>query len=214
MSTQPDTSSDSATTSSQPALGARDDWWGDDTTDDTERGHSEVTGTDAAEQLARRYALRFEDPICTRTRDQPAWNGGRTAELVSWLCDGERIDGRGDELHHEQCSQRLTEPVLPMPRQIDVGSRIIEYGAHRCRRRYNPETGYINWGETTGTGVPEFDHDTYSLCVDTYLAERGVSLTRIDDYLEYAERVWSDPSMGSLDSLAQLIRYVRENEDN
>jgi hypothetical protein len=199
-------------TASEPALGSRDNWWGDDTDEDVSGGHSEASGTDAAEQLARRYALRFEEPICTRTRDEPGWNGGRLAELVAWLCDDECIDGRGHQLHNEQTTRGLTGPVLPMPRQFDAGSRIIEYGAHRCRRRYNPETGYINWGETTGTGIPEFDHDTYQLCVDTYLAERGVRITQIDEYLEYAEQVWCDPSMGSKDSLEQFIRYVRDEE--
>lgn len=214
MSTQPDSTSDSTSSHTQPALGSRENFWGDGIDDDTgDSGHSEVSGTDAPEQLARQLALRFEDPICTRTLNEPPWNGGRLAELVAWLCDDECIDGRGDQLHHEKCVQSLTEPTLPMPRQFDVGSRIIEYGAHRCRRRYNPETGYINWGETTGTGIPEFDYDTYRLCVDTYLAERGTGVTRIKDYLEHAERLWSDPSMGSLDSLAQFIRWVREQED-
>lgn len=217
MSTQPDTASDSATASDVPELGSRENFWGDEDTESTDRGgHSEVSGTDAPEQLARRYALRFEDAICTRTLNEPGWNGGRTAELVAWLCDDECIDGRGNQLHHEQTEQSLTDPLLPMPRQIEVGGRIIEYGGYRCRRRYNPETGYINWGETTGTGIPEFDHDTYQLCVDTYLAERFESLrvTDIDDYLEYAERVWSDPTMGSKDSLAQFIRYVRDAEQD
>lgn len=215
MSTQPDTTSDSASSREQIALGAREDFWGDDPTHDTDgSGHSEVSGTDAPEQLARQLALRFEDPICTRTLNEPAWNGGRLAELVAWLCDDECIDGRGGQLHHEQCAQSLSEPELPMPRQIEVAGRIIEYGSHRCRRRYNPETGYINWGETTGTGIPEFDHDTYRLCVDTYLAERfdGLRITKLDDYIEYAERVWNDPQYGSKDSLAQFIRHVRRAE--
>lgn len=219
MSTQPDTSSDSARVSDAPALGSRENFWGDDCNEPPEPGgHSEVSGTDAPEQKARLLALRFEEPICTRTLNEPAWNGGRLAELVAWLCDGEYIDGRDDQLHREQCVQSLTEPELPMPRQVEVGGRIIEYGSHRCRRRYNPETGYINWGETTGTGIPEFDHDTYRLCVDTYLAERfegqKLRVTELEDYIEYAERVWSDPSMGSKDSLAQFIRHVRDAEDD
>lgn len=220
MSTQPDTTSDSAHQADAPALGARHNFWGSDESDDpdAEGGHAEVPGTDAPEQKARELIFEFEDPICTRTLNEPPWNGGRTAELVAWLCDDEHIDGRGDQLHREQTEQPLSKPALWMPRQREVGGQIIDHGAHRCRRRYNPETGYVNWGETTGTGVPEFDYDTYQLCVDTYLAERaerkGVRITGVKAYLEHAERLWHDPSMGAKDSLAQFIRWVREQEQD
>jgi hypothetical protein len=203
-----------STTSDSPALGARTNFWGDDDGDDLDGGgHSECVGTDAAEHKARELALRFCQPLCRTQLEEPAWNGGRRAEQFAWLLDGECIDGRGDVLHREQRAQELSEPKVVLPRQVDVGSRIIEYGAYRCRRRVNPETGYLNWGETTGTAIPEFDEDIYQLCVHTYLAERDCRLTGIEQYLEYAERVWTDPQYSSTDALEQFIRKVREWED-
>lgn len=211
---QRDTSAAAEAHETAGAQYAAENWWSSEESEfeDVSGGHSEVSGTDAPEQRARQLALRFEDPICTRTLNEPPWNGGRTAELFAWLVDGERIDGRGDQLHHEKTVQTLTDPTIWMARQREVGTRLIEHGAHRCRRRFNPETGYVNWGETTGTGIPEFDHNTFRTCVDTYLLERGVSLSRIDDYLEHAERLWSDPSLGSKDSLAAFIRHVRDKD--
>jgi len=43
----------------RPALGSRQNFWGDDADnqDDEENGHSEEAGTDEAEHLARRYVF-------------------------------------------------------------------------------------------------------------------------------------------------------------
>lgn len=212
MSSSQSTESDSAALSSREPLGSRDNWWGDDPEPDRPSGHVEVSGTDPAEHKARQLALRFLQPICRTQLETPAWNGGRLAELIAWLCDDDCIDGRGDVLHREQKPVELSDPELPLPKQAELGSRTIEYGAHRVRRRYNPETGYLNFGETTGTAIPEFGYEIYKLCVHTYLGERDFRISEGDAYLEYADRVWSDPQFGSKDSLAQFIRHVREEE--
>ena len=107
----------------------------------------------------------------------------------------------------------LSDPKLYIPKSVQVGDGLFtESRQHRHRRRVEPESGRINWGETTWTAVPEFDDDVYQLCVHTYLAERGCRLTAVDDYLEYAERVWHDPQFGSKDALEQFVRHVREEE--
>ncbi|QLD84804.1 hypothetical protein HWV23_03435 [Natronomonas halophila] len=184
MSTRQSTESDSTSLSSREPLGNRDNWWGDDTTPDRQRGHVEVAGTDAAEHKARQLALRFCQPLCRTQLEEPAWNGGRPAELLAWLVDDDCIDGRGDVLHREQKPVELTAPKLPLPKERELGGQTIEYGAHRVRRRYNPETGYINFGETTGTTIPEFGYEIYKLCVHTYLGEREFRISEGDAYLE------------------------------
>lgn len=168
------------TTSDSPALGSRDNFWGDpsDAAEDRRQGHTETTGTDPAEYVAHQLLLRFVDPICSQT--------GRP----------------------------LSPPTLHLPKQHAIGDgQTLEYRQHRHRRRFEPESGRINWGETTSTDVPEVGYDIYQRCVHTYLAERDCRLTDIDEYLEYAERVWHDPSMGSRDALEQFVRKVRELEN-
>lgn len=109
----------------------------------------------------------------------------------------------------------LSEPCLHLPKQIEIGDgQYIEYRQHRHRRRVQLDTGHINWGESTSTDVPEFDQDVFERAVHTYLAEKDIRLTEVGDYLEYAHRVWHDPSMGSVGSLEQFVEHVREHEDN
>ena len=109
--------------------------------------------------------------------------------------------------------RELTEPTLYLPKQTKVADgKTIEYRQHRHCRRVEPASGRINWGETTSTAIPEFDYDVFRLCVHTYLAERGCRLTAVDNYLEYAERVWHDPQFGSKDALEQFVHHVREEE--
>jgi hypothetical protein len=113
-----------------------------------------------------------------------------------------------------ETGRELSEPKLYLPKQEDIGcGNTREFRQHRQRRRYEPESGRINWGETTSTDVPEFDYDVFQTAVHTYLASRECRLTDVDEYLEHAETVWHDPTMGSKDSLAQFVRYVREQED-
>lgn len=162
-----------------PALGCRENFWGEDDRDGAGRtGHSVATGTDPAEFVAHQLALELVDPICGET-------GGA-----------------------------LSEPIFYLPKQIEIADgQFLEYRQHQHRRRFNPETGFINWGETTTTAVPEFDYSVYKRAVHTYLASRDFRLPNVDEYLKYAEQVWGDPSMGSKDSLAQFVEYVRDRED-
>jgi hypothetical protein len=108
----------------------------------------------------------------------------------------------------------LTEPTFYLPKQRErktVG--YDEYRQHRHRRRINPETGYINWGESTSTGLPEVGYETYRKAAGLYLADREISLTHLDEYRQYRDRVWHDPQYNSNGALEQFIRYVRDRED-
>ena len=113
----------------------------------------------------------------------------------------------------DKTGRELSEPTLYLPKKAAVGQNAtIEYGQHRHRRRFEEQSGRINWGETTTTAIPEFDYDVFQFCVHTYLAGRGCRLTAVDDYLEYAERVWHDPQYGSKDALEQFVQHVRDEE--
>ena len=192
----------------------RDNYWGTLNQDEPSgRGHEETRGTDPAEYLAHQHLLELTDPICERQKADPPWNGGRLAELCAWLFDGEHIDGRGDVLHKRQCEQSLSDPALYLPKQTERNGRIIGYGQFRLRRRYNPESGYVNFGETTSTGVPEVDFETFMQAVHNYLAQRGVRYALVEDWLAYGERLARDPEIPSKEALTIFIRKKRRFDD-
>jgi hypothetical protein len=168
--------SDASDDDSPPALGSRENFWGEP--DDTNRpeGHSETSGTDPASYTAFQLALRFVRPIC------------------------------------EETGRPLSEPCFYLPKQRETPHGWEEYRQQRHRRRVEPESGRINWGESTSTAVPEFPYEVYKRAVHTYLAERDLRLTNVDEYLEFAERVWHDPQYDSRGSLEQLVSYVRDAE--
>lgn len=190
----------------------RDNFWGDDPDAETDGGHAEVETVDPAEYIAFQELLAFVQPICERTIDADPWNGGRTAEQFAWLLDGECIDGRGDELHTENRYVELSAPKLHLPKQIERNGRYIEYRQHRHRRRYNPETGYINWGESTSTGLPEVGWETYWQAVHNYLASREIQITNTEEYLQRAKRFWHDQNLNSHQSMTKFVAFVRDEE--
>jgi len=187
MSTNVTTShsdSDSDATES-PTLGPRYDFWGD--SDDDAEGDDDETAGGHDEAAGTDPAEYVAHQLALRVVDPICGKTGRP----------------------------LSEPRLYVPKQVSVGQgATIQYRQHRHRRRVEPKSGRINWGETTSTDIPPFAYDIYRLCVHTYLAERdGLRLTEVDDYLKYAERVWRDEQYGSKDALEQFIRHVREEEE-
>jgi hypothetical protein len=208
-------------------------WWGDVDEDGTidDQPPTEIEGTDPAEFIAYQELKTLTDPLCRTQLEEPPWNGGRTAELFAWLdaADADRdartgdlaaatgadalVDGRGEMLHHEQKPVRLTGPAFYCPKQFErANGTIEEYRQHRHRRRYNPETGYVNWGETTGTAIPQVDYDTYRQAVHNYLARREYLLTREEEYLNLARSLFYSQTQDSHSALATFIRNVRERE--
>lgn len=157
----------------------RDNYFGKTPADEAQqRGHSECAGTEAAEFIAFNELLTLTSPICRRA-----------------LTDLDR-------------EIELSEPELYLPKQVDRGTHRIEYRQHRHRRRYNPETGWINWGETTSTAVPDsITKEVYMQAVHNYLWQQH--LRDIDAWLTFAESKWHDQSLDADESLAALIRTVR-----
>lgn len=178
-------SSDTASATDRPALGNRENWWGDNLADeaddpdaDQQRGHAEVQTTDPADYIAFQCASRFVSLQCGTT-ERP-----------------------------------LSEPSFYLPRQTEVADgHYVEYTQHRHRRRVEPESGRINWGETTSSDLPEYGREVFERCVATYLLERGYLLTKEPEYIEYANRVWHDPQYDSHGALAQFIKHVRGDDD-
>jgi hypothetical protein len=179
---------------------------------ETTTGHVETDGTEPASHLAFRHISALVSPVCYRTLRTEPWNGGRTAELCAWLFDDECIDGRGEQLHREQRAVELSEPEFYLPKQRETEHGYEEYRQHNSRRRINPETGYINWGESTKTGLPEIDYETYRRAAANYLATRGISCLNVEDYENLVDCFWHDPQYNSHQSLEQFIRVIRERE--
>ncbi|QIO25417.1 hypothetical protein [Haloarcula sp. JP-L23] len=209
-----------STASDSPALGARENWWGDlgDDGDESDEDHDEVTGTSPAEHIAFQQLLKFTRPLCWATLNETPNRGLRPH--FAWL-DGEPLGVNSDlgALHTEQKQVELTDPSIYVPKSHETSGNPINYRQERHQRRYNPETGYINWGETTTTALPEIDEDTYYQAVGMYLMERysrsdggGLTLTKIDEYVEYAKQIWHDPTQNSHGSLTKLVEYVRDEE--
>jgi hypothetical protein len=162
----------------------RDNYWGEvsDNSDSDESespGHDEPAGTDAAEYLMFRELSELESLICGRSLNT--------------------LDQKTE----------LSDPELYVPKTVDLGTRSLEYGQHRHRRRINEETGWINWGETTWTDVPEVDGQTYMQAVHNYLWRNGVQVTNIEDWLAYARRLFNDQQLNSKEALATFIRKKR-----
>lgn len=190
----------------------RDNHWGTkNIDDDREHGHSEIEGKDPAEYIAFQLLSQLTQPICERHIDSPPWNGGWLAEAFAWL-DGEAVDGRGEELHRENRIVELSDPELYLPKQIETEHGFVEYRQHRHRRRFNPETGYINWGESTSTGLPPVGYETYRTAAANYLASRDIRLTAVEEYVEMLDRYWHDQQLSSVESLEKFVAYVRKCE--
>lgn len=164
----------------------RRDWWGEHESDPEPTGHTETAGTDAASYVAFSELLQVTTPHCERT-----------------------LRERGEEV-------QLSEPSFYLPKQIERNGRYIEYRQHRHRRRVNEETGYINWGETTSTAVPDVDEETYMLAFANYLARRhGRTPLRpgtTEEYLNHARRQFYIPDQSSHEALTNAIAFVRERE--
>ncbi len=45
-------------------------------------------------------------------------------------------------------------------------------------------------------------------------ANDALTLTNIEDYIAYADQIWSDPTQNSHGSLTKLVAHVREHEQD
>lgn len=85
-------------------------------------------------------------------------------EYVAW----EFLVNTGTLLCSET-GRELSDPELHLPKLFEDDCRSIEYGQHRHRRRIEPESGRINWGETTSTRLDPRPKDEFMQVVDLVL---------------------------------------------
>ena len=165
----------------------RDNWWYDDDHQDdptTEETPDGPIHTVSAESIMFQELVGLVEPVCERSLED----------------DGETVE--------------LSDPEFYLPKQHDTGERYEEFTQHSTPRRVNPETGYINGGESTTTALPEVDKDTYLQAVHNVLARTGVSYANTEDWLQHAHKLWHDPQYNSTKALTTFIRHKREYDHN
>jgi len=171
----------SSTHHTQQSPYSRENYWGEIADQDSAdgTGHDELAGTDVAEYLMFHELSALAPLIC-----------GRSLQTLN-------------------IEQELSDPKLYVPKTVDLGTHSLEYGQHRHRRRINEQTGWINWGETTHTDVPEVDFETYMQAVHNFLWRNGVQVTLVEDWLAYARRLFKDQQLNSKEALRTLIAKKR-----
>jgi hypothetical protein len=172
----------------------RDNHWADNEQAPTPTGHVETAGTDPARHIAFQKLLELVTPVCARTREET----------------GESIE--------------LSEPYFHLPKQSDRGTYIEEFRQHNHQRRVNEETGYINWGETTATGLPDIGEETFIQAVENYLFDRlydetGDQIVLTDREIrlmrsrkDRARRLYNDQEYDTVGGLAEFIRQIRDGK--
>ena len=105
----------------------------------------------------------------------------------------------------------LTDPELWLP-QSRAG--IEEFGQKPHRHRYNPETGYINWGETTGVSLSSATTEELLEAARLFCAARESPSWEREALLAYIERRKRNPDDEADDQtiLTDGIRKVRAGE--
>lgn len=166
---------------------SRENFWGDLEADDQARetGHSELRGVDGAEYVAFQYVHLVSDPICKRA-------------LRQW----------GTEIE-------LTDPGIRLPKEVDHGTHVEEFGTFPYSYRVNPETGWLNWDGATGVAVPGPDEREYYSAAEWYLSANQAC---IDDksfaqWLVYAKQLYHDPQFNTKEAFIQFVRHKRAYDD-
>jgi len=198
-------------TESSPYI--RDNWFADEEDDENrdDQREREVAGHDAAEQLAFQHALELLNPLCGHHKygdPDRGWQPHADAEGIEYT-----PGHNGLAMHEDNDEVQLTDPCLILPRE---DSRGVDYSAEAGRRRYNPVTGYISHGETTGITLRPLTETEYYKAFSNYLCERigndNLRLTAVDDYLQNAKRHWHDQNQSGIEALGNAIAFVREKE--
>jgi hypothetical protein len=214
-----------ATTEDSAARYAPHNWYGDD--DDQEASYDDpednpernpgVGGTwrpdpnDPAEIVAHQILRETGTLLCATQLYEPPWNGGRTAELFAWLFEDELIDGGEGALHRENRPVELSDPSIKLPKQTP-GDR-PDTGCERYRRRVNPETGYINGGESTAIVIQRRPCDEFMAVVDEYLGLQPLFDREIEDLRQYARRLKGQQHHNGMSDKDILSRVISECRD-
>lgn len=173
--------------------------------------HSFAPGVDPSEYIA--FTLLYDDArmLCSRTLSGDPYQPLRAG--FAWL-DGDTSDVAHDPdaIHRELHAVELSPPAIHLPKQSDGDFRRVEYGQYPHRRRFNPETGYINWAESTSTQLDDVDTDRFLALVEEWLAACHADLrTGVrEDAVDLARRHKKNPTLNDVEALSDVVEKVRE----
>ena len=195
----------------------RNNWWGesDDDTLDENTDHDRVDPNDPAEIIAHKILRETATVVCATTLLDSPKPPTRTAELFAFL-DGETWDKYA--LHTENESIELTDPTIRLGQHAPDSTLVGEYGCERHRKRYNPETGYITGGETTGVLIQDRPRDELLSVIENWLrgvaarGDNGIREGDVDEGLVYAERLKENAhhnGFRDVDIMAKVVSKVR-----
>jgi len=218
---------DAASTDDRPALGSRDNWWGDprdnndevDADEDAERADPNNPSEIVAHRLLRETATM----ICASTlRDDPTIDTEgldrgqtQTTELFSFL-DGETWNDNA--LHTENKAVELTDPAIRLGQHNPESSLVGEWGSERHRKRYNAVTGYISGNETTGVLIQDRPLDELMVVIEQWLrgvaarGKKGLTDSTIRETLDLARGLKKNThqnGMRDVDIMAKVVEKVR-----
>lgn len=217
---------------------SRGNWWGDQEDEGQEyddprdtpetnpgpAGHWRPDPNDPEKILAHKLLRETGTLVCATTLYDDAWNGGRTAELFAWLeadrdDDGnvievQLIDGHGEAMHHENGPVELTDPSIKLPKKHEGRP---DAGCERHRRRINPETGYINGGESTATVIEDRPVDKFMGVVEDYLDLQRTFFEKDKKHIrDFARSLKCNQHNNDMDDeviMARIISEVREQRN-
>lgn len=221
-------SAQSSTGESSPHY-ARHNWWGESDDDqdheytdprDNPDNNPGVAGNwrpdpnDPASIIAHKLLRETGTMVCSTTLREEPWNGGRMAELFALLEGEEDEFERNYSMHHRNEAVELTDPAIKLPKKTPNGP---DGGCERHRRRFNPDTGYINGGETTTTHIQKRPLPAFMGVVEDYLDLQGEVLFESDkqDVRNFARSLKCDPENDDNDKemMTRVVRKVREQRN-
>lgn len=206
-----------STDADRPALGNRDDWWGEDRdgSDDQEptAGHdTRMEGRppgyeeDLAEWKAHQILKHDAELVCPIAKFSPPDRG--LEPLFAWLFDGDHLAHDPGALHHEHCEHPVTDPVVRPPKIHDRGDgRFLAYRQERRRCRLNSETGYVSGPYICDQSLPGFMESVRDWLGFVSIS-KGLSEREVDELRRDARRMKQQGDRRDVDILKVLIRDI------
>jgi|GEM_PF-573857 hypothetical protein len=219
-----------APSSDPPALGSRDNWWGDTTDQNTDTDTDDrVDDThntnrpdpnNPAEIIAHTILRETATMICaTNLRDEPylddvedlTHDERKVAEAFAAL-DGERYGKYA--LHTDNEAVEMTDPAIRLGQHAPEKSLVGEYGCERHRKRYNPATGYVSGGETTGVLIQDRPWGELREVIEQWLRgvaareSSGLTTNDVDDALQFAKRLKKNVDHNGLRDVDIMTKVV------
>ncbi len=126
--------------SDSPALGSRDNWWGESDDVELAGGHVAIDADDAAEHIAFQTILQQVDPICNET--------GRPLSDPEFYLPKQHHNGHG---YDEYRSHRHRRRVEPESGRINVGESTKTASPRSATRRISSASASTSWKDTPTT---------------------------------------------------------------